>query len=144
MAETSRFWPYIAPIAKALTIPGTNIGLSMLVEMQDRLPDEEFKRDLKAALNVLCVNTGQMVGFLKEKQITVDENELREASLQLAEELYLKELADDFLYADFKGIEQVEHLVPLELDDIFVNLKASPERSEPEDDPKQRELTERL
>jgi hypothetical protein len=40
-----------------------------------------------------------------------------------AEESYLREVARQYFYIDFKGIEQLEKWVSLPLDDVFVNLK---------------------
>lgn len=65
-------------------------------------------------------------------------------SEDLAEELYLKQLADKFYYADFKGIEQQSRFVSLPLDDIFVDLKAIPEDRESTWRKKERELRAQL
>ncbi|MBM4033492.1 MAG: hypothetical protein FJ291_17150 [Planctomycetes bacterium] len=43
MSKTSRWWPYIRAIGKALRIPGTDIGPGILVDMQDKLDPAEHR-----------------------------------------------------------------------------------------------------
>ncbi len=57
----------------------------------------------------------------------IDEEVLGNTALSIAEALYMKKVADSYLYADFKGIEQLEKFITsLKLDDVFVNLKVLP------------------
>ena len=144
MAETGGIWPIIRAIGRALTIPGTQIGLSILTDIQDQLSEDEFRRKVNGALTELVGNTAAAVRRLSGEQIAVGEEQLREATLDLAETLYLDELAGDFYYADFKGIEQVERFVSLPLDEIFVGLKAARESRLADRDADERELAERL
>ncbi|MCP4657758.1 MAG: NACHT domain-containing protein, partial [bacterium] len=130
MPETSSAWPYLRAIGKALTIPGTKIGLGILVDIQDKLDADETQRELFEALDTIRASTSDMVALLKRQaEIEVSEQDLDAAALQLAEALYLYRVARKYLYSDFKGIEQMEKLVPLKLDDVFVNLRVRYERS---------------
>ncbi len=130
MSKTSRYWPYIRAIAKVLTIPGTKIGLEILTDIQDQLSADEAQRELNEALATILNRIDEIVDRLKsEEDLEVSAQALSEAALQIAEAIYLKQVAEKYFYADFKGIEQMEKLVSLELDDVFVNLKVRPERS---------------
>ncbi|HUU84076.1 MAG TPA: HEAT repeat domain-containing protein [Phycisphaerae bacterium] len=144
MSETSRFWPYIRAIGKALTIPTTKIGLSILTDIQDQLSADEFQRYVKEALNAIHGDTAATLARLEKEDIKVSAQGLTEAARQLAEACYLKRTADEFLYSDFKGIEQLEKLVPLKLDELFVNLRVKPERSAAERHEREGELLGRL
>lgn len=145
MDETSPAWPYLRAIGQALTIPGTKIGLGTLVEVQDKLDADKTQRELTEALNAICVNTSEMVALLKRRsEIEVSEQDLNAAALQLAEVFYLDRVAQQYLYSDFKGIEQMEKLVPLKLDDVFVNLRVRYERAAGERHAGEAELLERV
>lgn len=145
LGEQSRSWPWIKAIANLLTIPGTKIGLETLTTLQDDLTQDQFREKVKAMLEVMYQRTADILERLeKDEQITIETDALRAVSEDLAEELYLKQLADKFYYADFKGIEQQSRFVSLPLDDIFVDLKATPEDRESTLREKERELRARL
>lgn len=145
MAETSRIWPYIRAIGKALTIPGTNIGLGILTDIQDQLSADESHRQLIEALDAIRGDTAASLRLLLEKEgIKLTARDLSEGALRLAEAAYLKQVADEYFYADFKGIEQMEKLVPLELDEVFVNLRVRAERPSGERDRGERGERDRL
>ena len=111
MSQTSRGWPIIRAIGKAATIPGTKIGLSILTDIQDQLSADEFSRQTREALDEIRRDTKSVLALLKSDGITAGDDALREATVQLAEQLYLHGLAERYLYADFKGIEQLERVV---------------------------------
>src|SRR5262249_42269753 len=96
--------------------------------------------EIKSALNDILANTREIAHQLKGNDLEdLDEETLGRTALGIAEALYLKAVADSYLYADFKGIEQLEKFISLKLDEVFVNLKvtaesASAERREREDD----------
>jgi HEAT repeat protein len=145
LGEHSRYWPWIKAIANHLTIPGTKIGLETLTTLQDDLTQDQFREKVKAMLEVMYQRTADILERLeKDEQITIETSALRAVSEDLAEELYLKQVADKFFYADFKGIEQQSRFVSLPLDDIFVDLKATPEDRESTLREKERELRARL
>ncbi|MCP4548607.1 MAG: hypothetical protein GY835_19295, partial [bacterium] len=103
MAETSPAWPYIRAIGKALTIPGTKIGLGILVDVQDKLDADEAQRELIEALDAIRAYTTEMVArFERQAEIEVSERDLDAAALQLAEDFYLYRVAQRYLYSDFK------------------------------------------
>src|ERR1035441_1334103 len=145
LGEHSRHWPWIKAIANHLTIPGTKIGLETLTTLQDDLTQDRFREKVKAMLEVMYKRTADILECLeKDEQITIESGALRAVSEDLAEELYLKQLADKFFYADFKGIEQQSRFVSLPLDDIFVDLKATPEDRETTLRDNERELRAQL
>lgn len=144
MTDTSPAWPYIKAIANCLTIPGTKIGLQSLTELQDDLSDEKFQNELITGLDAIRDNTERIVALLKADKLNVTQEDLNNAAQEIAEKLYLHQVAADFMYADFKGIEQVERFVPLKLDDIFVNLKAQREQTLSKAEPDQDRLREEL
>jgi HEAT repeat protein len=145
LGEHSRYWPWIKAIANHLTIPGTKIGLETLTTLQDDLTQDQFREKVKAMLEVMYQRTEAILERLQaEDQIAIEAGALRIVSEDLAEELYLKQLADKFFYADFKGIEQQSRFVSLPLDDIFVDLKATPEDRETTLRDKERELRAQL
>jgi HEAT repeat protein len=145
LGEHSRHWPWIKAIANHLTIPGTKIGLETLTTLQDDLTQDQFREKVKAMLEVMYQRTADILERLeKDEQITIETGALRAVSEDLAEELYLKQLADKFFYADFKGIEQQSRFVSLPLDDIFVDLKATPEDRESKLRDKEREIRAQL
>jgi len=88
MSKTSRFWPYIRAIGKALTIPGTKIGPGILVEIQDKLSADEAQRQLSDVLDEIRQNTAHIAASLREEGIDV-------SAQGLAEACYLKRTADD-------------------------------------------------
>ncbi|MBC8876047.1 MAG: HEAT repeat domain-containing protein [Planctomycetes bacterium] len=130
MTETSAAWPYIKAIAKLLTIPGTNIGLQCLTDLQDDLSNEKFQQDLKEALDAIRDNTSEIVQLLQDKeQLQPAQDAFRDAAKDIAEALYLNRVAAEYAYADFKGIELLKSVVmALKLDEIFVDLKVRPEK----------------
>ena len=146
LSEPSRAWPWIKRIAK--TVAGTaavvsppvgvpaGIAVTFLTDLQDDLgktkPQETS--DLKHALAAIQQDTAAIVQQLRAEHPELQPDRLRETASGIAEALYLKNLADEFFYADFKGIEQLERFVSLELDEIFVNLKARPERQNDDSD----------
>ena len=145
LGEHSRYWPWIKAIANHLTIPGTKIGLETFTTLQDDLTKDQFREKVKAMLEVMYQRTADILQRLeKDEQIIIETGALRAVSEDLAEELYLKQLADKFYYADFKGIEQQSRFVSLPLDDIFVDLKAIPEDRESTWRKKERELRAQL
>jgi predicted NACHT family NTPase len=145
LTQTSPYWPLIKAIGKALTIPGTSIGPGLLVDIQDTLSGDEAQRQLKESLEAVLSNTAAIVQQLRQQDaIEATERDVSEGVQKLVEALYLKRVADKYLYADFKGIEQMEKLVPLKLDDVFVNLRVSSERSASERHEAEPELLRRL
>jgi HEAT repeat protein len=144
LGEPSPAWPYIKAIAKYFTIPGTDLGLGPLADLQDELAQDQYEDQVKALLQAMSTNTAQILAVLqKETALSPTEPELRAAALDFAEWLYLKRTADKYFYADFKGIQESK-FVPLPLDDIFVDLKAVPEERESSRRDKERELREAL
>lgn len=145
MSNSSRFWPYIRAIARALKIPHTTIGPGILTDVIDQQNTDRFRRDVIAALDAIHADPRAIVDRLKrDDAIEVTDEALKRAALDIAEALYLAGLANKFLYADFKGIEQMERLVPLKLDDIFVNLQVRPQRSAVDEYRRKDELLRRL
>ena len=145
LGEHSRYWPWIKAIADHLTIPGTHIGLKMLTELQDDLTQDQFREQVKAMLEVMYGRTAEIAQRLRDERAgQIETDTLRTVSVDLAEELYLKQVADKFFYADFKGIEQQSRFVSLPLDEIYVDLKATPEEREDRLGDKERELRARL
>ena len=145
LGEPSRCWPWIKAIADHLTIPGTHIGLKMLTELQDDLTQDQFREQVKAMLEVMYGRTAEIAQLLRDERAgQIETDTLRTVSVDLAEELYLKQVADKFFYADFKGIEQQSRFVSLPLDEIYVDLKATPEEREDRQGDKERELRARL
>jgi HEAT repeat protein len=51
-----------------------------------------------------------------------------EEAVRAAEAKYLRDLAGEYLYLKFRGIEQAEKWQSLPLDDVFIDLRAFPER----------------
>jgi HEAT repeat protein len=133
--KSSRGWPFIKGLAKLVSIPadvmapGSGAALRYLADLQDDLDKRpvETKGGLKEALGEIRANPAEIARQLHTEQITVESSRLSAAAGELAEALYLWQVAKDFLYADFKGIEQQERVASLHLDDIFVDLKAVPE-----------------
>ncbi len=145
MPETSRFWPFIRAIGKALTIPGTNIGPSILTDIQDQRSADQFERDVKGALAAIRRDTRGIADRLeRDEDVRVTEQALAETACQLAEQFYLERVAAQYLYADFKGIEQLEKLVSLRLDEVFVDLRVAPERWEVARDEPEAKLLKRM
>ncbi len=134
--ETSPAWPYLRAIGKALTVPGTNWGMEMFVDLQDQLSADEAQKELNEVLATILEKLDEVAAKLE-----VPAADLTDAALQLAEAAYLQRVARRFIYSDFKGIEQLEKLVPLKLDDVFVNLKVRPERAEAEPESQGAELS---
>ncbi len=124
LTETSPAWPYLRAIGKALTVPGTNWGMEMFVDLQDQLSADEAQKELNEVLGTILEKLDEVAAELE-----VPADDLTDAALRLAEDAYLKRVARRYIYSDFKGIEQLEKLVPLKLDDVFVNLKVRPERA---------------
>ena len=135
--KSSRWWPYIKSLAKLVSapadvaLPGAGVGMRFLTDLQDDLDKKgtETKGGINEALNDIRTNTALIVQHLATEHMTVTDERLREAAKDVAEALYLWQVAHDFVYADFKGIEQQERVASLKLDDIIVNLKAVPESS---------------
>ena len=133
--KSSRGWPFIKGLAKLVSILadakvlGTGAAIRYLADLQDDLDKRpsETKGGLKEALEEIRANPAEIARQLHTEQITVESSKLSAAARDLAEALYLWQVAKDFLYADFKGIEQQERVASLHLDDIFVDLKAVPE-----------------
>jgi len=139
----SRFWPYIKAVGKAVAeladksvLPGAKAGMGLLIDFQDaaakagavgNLADPQVQSDLKAALDEIRADTAEIVRRLHEDKLPVAEDRLSDYARSIAEALYLRGVADEYLYADFKGIEQFDRLVSLELDEVFINLRARPE-----------------
>ncbi len=139
-SKSSRWWPYIKNLAKLVSVPadvkmpGSGAGIRFLADLQDDLDKngDETKSGVKSALDDIRANTAEIVRLLAGEQLTVEEQRLRAAGQEVAEALYLWQVAHDYLYADFKGIEQQERVASLKLDEIFVELKAVPERQRDE------------
>ena len=143
--QTSSAWPYIKAIANLLNIPGTKIGLSTLTSIQDDLSTDQLQEKILLAIDNISQNTQAIITRLaEEEKITASRASLLQASKKLAEEVYLKRLADKYLYADFKGIAQLQRLLSLPLDDIFVDLKVTPEEQEEIRNEKEKKLKEEL
>ena len=117
----------VREIGNALSIPGTNIGLGFLTSLQDRIDAEEDRRKVFAELDALRRDVQTILGELRRIKPDVTDEEVDLATLRVAEAVYLRGVARRYLYADFKGIQQLERIISLELDEIFVNLKLRPE-----------------
>ena len=139
MAGTSKSWPYIRAIAKALKVPGTEIGPSLFTDLKDQLDAAEHQQRVDEALEELKRKTDTILAILREEEV-----EDPGALGRVAEVFYLEQVALEYLYADFKGIAQSRPPVPLKLDDIFVNLKAVPEQIVAERHVREQELIDRL
>lgn len=127
--KTSRIWPYLKTAAKAVRIPGTDLTLGALADLQDELSAEEAQKETRVALEKLNADVSKMARILSEFGVQVYEHDISEVASELAEGAYLKYVASQYLYSDFKGIEQLEKLVPLKLDDVFVSLSIRREDS---------------
>ncbi|MBA3315130.1 MAG: NACHT domain-containing protein [Planctomycetaceae bacterium] len=131
MPQSSRFWPYLRVIARALTVkvPFTEvqIGPGLLADIQDKLDEDESERQLFAAINAIRDSASEISELLRTEAIEASPQEIAEIDLVLAEALYRKQVADKYLYVDFHGIMQMERFVSLRLDDIFINLRVVPE-----------------
>lgn len=144
VGEPSPAWPYIKAVAKFLKIPGTEIGLEPLTDLQDDLAQDQYQDQVKALIEVMSTNTMQILQILREQvDQQATEERLRAAAQDFAEWIYLKRTANKFFYADFKGIQESK-FVPLPLDEIFVDLTAVPEDRESSRQDKERELRDEL
>ena len=124
MSKTSRFYPYLKTIAKVLKIPGTEIGPSLLTDLQDDLSKGEEEEKFRDTINQIAESTGEIVQLLSEHLgVEASDSDVDATQRALAEAHHRKRIADNYIYADFKGIEQQQRFVSLELDDVFVNLK---------------------
>ncbi|MBP9947488.1 MAG: HEAT repeat domain-containing protein, partial [Vicinamibacteria bacterium] len=123
MSEPSRLWPYISTIGKLLNIPGTSIGPGILIELQNALSDDKHKRELLDALVEIKTNTAATTALLAKQGVETTDERLSEAAGEIAESIYRQDIANDYRYADFKGIAQTKKIVSLEIDDLFVDLK---------------------
>ena len=120
-------------------------GAAILTDLQDQLSADEAQRELTEVLTEIRANTADIAAHLtKAEGIDVSPDALGSAALQLAEAQYRKQVADRYIYADFKGIEQMEKLIPLKLDDVFVDLRVQRETPAGRGDQKQTELLDRL
>jgi len=147
--QPSRFWPYIKTIAKAVKIPGTELTLGSLADLQDDLAEQQLGADealqeTRDALERLFDHLDATADVLRKIDGKLTADDLTEAAAELAEAAYLRSVADQYLYSDFKGIEQLEKLVPLHLDDVFVNLRVRRERGAAERGEREAELLDRM
>ena len=118
--QPSKAWPLIKAVAKA--VPSFGI-LGGLADLQDELTAEEAQKKSLPALDAFFENFDALLAAVQRLDGTITGGVLEDAAVELAEDLYLGATARKYLYSDFKGIEQMEKLVPLELDDVFVNLR---------------------
>jgi hypothetical protein len=153
VSKPSKFWPWIKGAAKLLghvKIPGTDLTakavLDALIGVQDDLAKFQWdeKKDVKPALNALRDNAALIAEALRRHGGDFTAAQLGDEADALAERLYLADTAREFLYADFKGIEQDVRWVSLELDDVFVELKFRPEKADDRRLAAEEELRERL
>ncbi len=147
--EPSRLWPYLKAFASSIKIPGTDLTLGTLGDLQDHLADDEAQKQIREALDAILENQAAIVAELRAldaeiPEETISEERLSAAAAELAEAAYLRRVADKYLYSDFKGIEQLEKLVPLKLDDVFVDLRVRREGAGGERHEREAELIERL
>jgi hypothetical protein len=128
MSKPSRYWPYIRSTAKVVkgltgTPPLVGLGIDALIELQDTLATDkgEPQSEIKHVLSDILNNTRDIAQQLRGDELEdMDEETLGRTALSIAEALFLKRVADAYLYADFKGIEQLEKFISLKLDEIFV------------------------
>jgi hypothetical protein len=152
MKKPSRFWPQIKSIAKFVkgltgAPPLAGLAIDSLIGLQDELAkgSGDAQSDLKGLLAGILDNTAEIAGQLRGDGLEeADEELLGKTALSIAEALYLKKVADTYLYADFKGIEQLEKIIALKLDDVFVNLQVVPESRSDERDERKDELRRRF
>lgn len=142
-AGMSRFLPHGKAIAETLLDRKTRPDFGSLAEVMHRLP-QDAASSLPEALEAIYTDAAEMVELLQKEKVAVAEEDLVEAVLWLAQEAYLQSLAERFLYSNFKGIEQLEKLIPLELDEIFVDLRVRYERGLGDEEEREAELRKRL
>jgi hypothetical protein len=75
------------------------------VNVHDDVEKAEFKEFIKEAVDLIRGKSQQLVDQLRPENVLLEPEQVDEAMLDLAEQLYLNNLARDFLYADFKGID---------------------------------------
>ena len=145
MKNPSIYWPFIKSTAKFVkgitgTPPLIGLGIDSLIDLQDNLSKDkgDFQSEIKKILNDILDHTKSVVEDLRGEELEdIDEESFSRAALTISEAIYMKNVADSYMYADFKGIEQVEKFISLKLDEIFVNLKVAHESTD--DDKQQRE-----
>lgn len=142
--QTSKYWPVIKTVAKSVKIPGTELTLGGLTELQDDLSADEAQQNAKSAMDAFLANFNELLATVQRLDNNITGGQLEGAALELAENAYLNATARKYLYSDFKGIEQMEKLVPLELDDVFVNVRMRREGSNRDRGENEDELFARL
>ncbi|MHC4675483.1 MAG: NACHT domain-containing protein [Planctomycetota bacterium] len=144
MRKSSRLWPILAAIGNRIKIPGTDYGFGFLVEIQDRYNADVDHQEIVDVLHAMLKYDKEIFQLLKKHNKEVKKDEICELAMEVAEKFYLNRVADKYLYADFKGIEQMEKLVPLKLDEVFVNLKVRREETTEDRQEKEMEMALRL
>ena len=149
--QPSKYWPVLQRSGKLLEhvkIPGTDLTFAKVIDVlagiQNDMTQNQWQNDVKDALNGVLAHTATLVDELKQHNEHLLPEDLSEGMLALTERHHLITTANAYLYADFKGIEQDVNFVSLELDEVFVNLRAAPERAEAHDDDDGEKLRERL
>ena len=150
-SQPSKYWPVLQRSGKLLEhvkIPGTDLTFAKVIDVlagiQNDMTQNQWQNHVKDALNGVMAHTTTLVDELKKLNEHLLPEELSEGMLALTERHHLITTANAYLYADFKGIEQDVNFVSLELDEVFVNLRALPERAEAHDDEVGEKLHERL
>lgn len=138
----SKFWPYIKRFAQVLmptfkaveplTGAITEASTKVLIELQDELAKDKSQgsSELKAVLETIHSDTSAIVEVLRSVHPDLQPLQMQECAIEISERLYLKHVADEYRHADFKGISQMQQFVFLELDAIFVALKARPQKEQ--------------
>jgi HEAT repeat protein len=126
--EPSKLWPAIKAVAKHVKIPGTDLTLECLTDIQDDLSQGHFEEEVKSGLSAMRDHLEEMVGLLRAQGVALDLGQLDAETVRFVENLYLRRIAQRYRYADFKGIAQEVQFISLELDEVFVNLKMTREQ----------------
>jgi HEAT repeat protein len=138
--ESGKGWPLIKAVGGLIShirIPGTDLTLETAIDtlsgLQDDLDSFYWEEKVTAALDAIRASTQEIAKTLAEKGQAVGAQEIDEGRCEFAESLYRADMARSFQYTDFKGVEQDLSWLPMELDEVFVDLKLRPERDASDD-----------
>jgi len=109
--------------------PAVGVGLFSLVKLIETFLERNDSEAVVAALSGIEAQGGTVLRLLKEQRDLFreqgDPGTIEKGFVDLAEYFYLRHLADQHLYLDFKGIDNHGRQVTLKLDDVFVPLRTS-------------------
>lgn len=142
--EPGPAWPLFKAIAQHCQSPGPDLESAPMEKALEDLAQDRYQERVKGWLETMFTRPVEIVTVLREQaRMELTEAELRAAAEDLAEWLYLKRIADQFYFADFKS-RQDGQLVSVPLDDIFLPLQVVPETHEISRQEWERQLTAEL